>query len=286
MGQSRISTHLAQLRRAGLVENQRDGRHSIYAARVPDGGERLAEAAQEAAAELPEREADHRAARHALDRRRNRMRAYIDKLAGRFGRDYVPGRSWKSLAEALLKILPPVVVADLGAGEGTVSQLFAQRARKVIAVDNSEKMVDYGAKLAHDNGMKNLEYRLGDMEAAPIDDASVDIALFSQALHHADNPDRALAEAFRILKPGGRLVVLDLLRHRFERAREIYADVWLGFPEVELTRMIEGARFHEVECVVVDREEGKPGFETLLALGTRPGRVAAKTRTARRRPAP
>jgi ubiquinone/menaquinone biosynthesis C-methylase UbiE len=111
-----------------------------------------------------------------------------------------------------------MVIADLGAGEGTFSQLLARRSKKVIAVDNSDKMLEYGRELALKHGVKNLEYRKGDLEAVPIRDGAVDLAFFSQALHHTQHPDRAVAEALRILKPGGRIVVLDLLRHNYEEA--------------------------------------------------------------------
>jgi len=86
--------------------------------------------------------------------------------------------------------MPPMVIADLGAGEGTLSQLMAQRARKVIAIDNSEKMVEFGAALARKHGIANLEYRLGDLEDVPIRSRTVDLAFLSQALHHAAHPER------------------------------------------------------------------------------------------------
>src|SRR5262249_43370466 len=156
-------------------------------------------------------------------------------------RHYVPGRSWKGFAETLLALMPPVVIADLGAGEGTFSQLLARRAKKVIAIDNSEKMVEYGAELARTHGLKNFEYRLGDIEDIPIRDRTVDVAFFSQALHHAPHPERAVAEAYRILKPGGRILILDLERHTHEQARELYADLWLGFTEVEIDNFLRKA---------------------------------------------
>jgi ArsR family transcriptional regulator len=145
--------------------------------------------------------------------------------------------------------------------------LLAKRAKKVIAIDNSEKMVEYGAELARKHGVRNLEYRKGDLEAVPLRAASVDLAFFSQALHHAQHPERAVAEAWRILKPGSRIVVLDLLRHNYEEAREMYADLWLGFTEVEAGRFLKQAGFKKVETSVVHREEDAPHFETLLAVG-------------------
>jgi ubiquinone/menaquinone biosynthesis C-methylase UbiE/DNA-binding MarR family transcriptional regulator len=272
MGQSRISTHLAQLKHAGLVEDRRTGKSSFYRLKARRSGDQasfrqLLAVLRQAAAEIPEAAHDTAALRLVLARRQDRMRSYFDELAGKFGKHYVPGRSWEGLAETLLKLLPPMVIADLGAGEGTFSQLLAQRAKKVIAIDNSEKMVEYGAELARKHGVKNLTYRKGDIEAVPIRDAAVDLAFFSQALHHAQHPERAVAEAWRILKPGGRIVVLDLLRHHHEEAREMYADLWLGFSEVDLRRFLREAGFKRVESSIVHREEEAPHFETLLAIG-------------------
>ncbi len=158
--------------------------------------------------------------KRVLSKRQDKTRAFFDDVAGRFGKSYVPGKSWKSVAEALLKLMPPMVIADLGAGEGAFSLLLAQRAKKVIAVDTSARMVEVGRQQAKQQGVKNVEYRLGDMEEVPIEDGSVDLVFFSQSLHHALHPERAVAEAWRILKPGGRIAVLDLAKHRFEEARE------------------------------------------------------------------
>ena len=270
MGQSRISTHLSQLKNAGLVEDRRNGKSILYRLKPSaqsNGFSEMLVVLRQAAAEIPEAEQDTEALRLALRRRQDKMRAHFDELAGKFGRNYVPGRSWQGLAETLLTLLPPMVIADLGAGEGTFSQLLARRAKKVIAVDNSEKMVEYGRELARKYGVKNLEYRKGDLEAVPIRDATVDLAFFSQALHHAQHPARAVAEASRILRPGGRIVVLDLLRHSYEEARELYADLWLGFTEVEVTRFLRQAGFKNIETSVVHSEEDAPHFETLLAVG-------------------
>lgn len=270
MGQSRISTHLAQLKQAGLVEDRRNGKSILYRLKQSaqsNGFSQLMGVLRQAASEIPEASEDSEALRLALRRRQDKMRAYFDELAGKFGRNYVPGRSWQGLAETLLTLMPPMVIADLGAGEGTFSQLLARRSRKVIAVDNSEKMVEYGRELAHKHGIKNLEYRKGDLEDVPIKDGMVDLAFFSQALHHAQHPERAVAEAWRILKPGGRIVVLDLLRHNYEEARELYADLWLGFTEVEVTRFLRQAGFKNIETSIVHSEESAPHFETLLAVG-------------------
>ncbi len=126
-------------------------------------------------------------------------------------------------------------------------------------------MVEYGRRLARERGVKNVEYRLGDLESLPLDGASVDVAFFSQSLHHAQHPERAVREAHRILRNGGRVVILDLARHHHEEARELYADEWLGFTEAEIRRFLRSAGFRQIETSVVHREEQAPHFETLLA---------------------
>jgi ubiquinone/menaquinone biosynthesis C-methylase UbiE/biotin operon repressor len=263
-GQSQISTHLAQLKQAGLVDDRRTGKNAFYRLSAPV---ELMDVLRQAAREVPEAEQDREALRIALRRRQDKVRRYFDELAGKFGRQYVPGRSWKGIAEALLKLMPPLVIADLGAGEGTISQLMAQRAKKVIAIDNSEKMVEFGSELAKKHGIGNLEYRCGELEDVPIRSGAVDLAFLSQALHHARHPERAVAEAWRILKPGGRIAILDLNRHHFEEAREMYADLWLGFTELEIERYLKGAGFRNVETAVVYREQEPPYLETVLATG-------------------
>jgi ubiquinone/menaquinone biosynthesis C-methylase UbiE/biotin operon repressor len=265
--QSQVSTHLAQLKQAGLVADRRTGKNAFYKLDAPAG---LVAILRQAAAEIPEAVQDRAALRLVLHKRQDKMRRYFDELAGKFGRQYVPGRSWQGIAEALLSLMPPLVIADLGAGEGTIAQLMAQRARRVIAIDNSPKMVEFGAALARKNGIANLEYHLGDLEDVPIRTGTVDVAFLSQALHHAAHPERAIAEAWRILKPGGRAAILDLNRHHVEEAREMYADLWLGFTELDLERFLKHAGFRDVETAIVHRETEAPYFESVLATGAKP----------------
>jgi ArsR family transcriptional regulator len=130
-------------------------------------------------------------------------------------------------------------------------------------------MVEFGSHLAKENGIKNLEYRLGEMDDPPIRPESVDVAILSQALHHARNPQRAVAAAHRILKPGGRIAILDLLAHQFEKARELYADTWLGFTEAQLHEFLETAGFHDIDVAVVARDDQNPQFQTILATGVK-----------------
>ncbi len=271
MGQSTISTHLSQLKQAGLVEDRRTGKSSLYKlkAGVSGAGDLLVRLLDQAKQQIPEAEPDHRSMRRVVKKRQDKMRAFFDSVAGRLGRDYVPGRSWKSMAEALLRLMPPMVIADLGAGEGAFALLLAQRATKVIAVDSSAKMIEVSREQAQRHGVNNVEYRLGDMEELPIEDRAVDLVFFSQSLHHALHPERAIQEAWRILVPGGRIVVLDLLKHRFEEAREIYADEWLGFSEAELEAMLEKAGFVNPQTSVVHKEPETPQFQTLLVVGNK-----------------
>src|SRR5438309_4252256 len=272
MGQSRISSHLAQLKRAGAGEDRRVGRNAYYGASENGQGSRRArvsELSRTLARELPETSRDRTALKLVLRKRQDKAREYFDELAGKFGRSYVPGRSWEALAHVLITLLPPLTVADLGAGEGTLAQLLAKNARKVIAVDNSPKMVEFASELAKRHGFRNIEYRLGDMQEPPIAKNSVDLAIFSQALHHAPKPERAIKSAYSILRRNGRIVILDLLRHSFERARELYADHWLGFSEVQLHQFLENAGFKDIDVRVVSREKQSPHFQTVFATGVK-----------------
>jgi ArsR family transcriptional regulator len=270
MGQSTISTHLSQLKQAELVEDRRIGKNSLYrvsSTAIAAGSTPLDGILDKAKAEIAEAGADQAAMQRVLRKRQDKTRAFFDSVAGRLGKDYVPGKSWKGLAEVLLRLMPPVVVADLGAGEGSSALLLSQRAKRVIAVDSSAKMIEVGREQARRHGVKNIDYRLGDMEEVPIDSGEVELVFFSQSLHHALHPERALAEAARILAPGGRIVILDLARHRFEEARELYADEWLGFTEAELEAMMQHAGFVNVEAAIVDKEPDAPQFQTLLVMG-------------------
>ena len=164
-----------------------------------------------------------------------------------------------------MRIIPSLTIADLGAGEGLLSELLARRAKKVIAVDNSEKIIAFGAAKAKKNGLKNLEFRLGDLQSQPIDAHSVDLVILSQALHNAEEPAKTIQAAHKILKPGGQVMILDLLKHNFEKARELYGDRWLGFAESDLHRWLEEVGFRKIEISVVAREENPPHFQTILA---------------------
>lgn len=269
MGQSRISSHLGLLRQSELVQDRREGKKTFYAINKDSEKEehslvRMACFAVKDTAEINEDDAN---LKRILEKRKQRAEEYFNSVAGRLGRHYCPGRSWEAIGHFLLHLTPKIKIVDLGAGEGVLSQLLARRAEQVVCIDNSPKMVEFGSELAKKNDFTNLSYKLGDIEAVPLKDNTFDCALLSQALHHAQHPEKAVAEAFRILKPGGQLIIIDLLEHQFEKARDLYADVWLGFSENRLYQMLKAAGFRKVEVNFVARETEMPHFQTVLAVG-------------------
>ena len=271
MGQSRISTHLGLLQDAGLLQSRREGKRTFYKLNhaADTVGSEFIRLAVRGAKETHEHAADQLNLKRILARRNEQAQVYFNQIAGRFDRVYGPGRSWQAFGHLLLRILPPLTVADLGSGEGLLSELLARRCKKVIAVDNSEKIVAFGAAKAKKNGLKNLEFRLGDLENPPIEPQSVDLVILSQALHHAAVPANAIHSTFKMLRSGGQIMILDLLQHNFQKARELYGDRWLGFAESDLHRWLEEAAFKKVEISVVAREEQPPHFQTILASGVK-----------------
>jgi len=269
LGQSRISTHLGLLADCALVKSRRDGKRTFYKLnpQADSVASEFIQLAIRGAKELAEHSSDQINLKRVLARRKEHAQVFFNQVAGRFDRVYGPGRSWEAFGHLLLRMLPSIVVADLGAGEGLLSELLARRCKKVIAVDNSEKIVAFGAAKAKKNHLKNLEFRQGDLQNPPIEANSVDLVILSQALHHAENPAAALASAAKLLKPGGQILILDLLAHKFEKAKELYGDRWLGFAEGDLHRWLEAAGLKKIEITVVAAEEQPPHFQTILASG-------------------
>ena len=271
MGQSRISSHLGLLRQGELVHDRREGKKTFYALnrRFDPQGLALMEAACASVDGSEQIISDHANLKRILEKRKQQLEQYFNSVAGRLCKNYCPGRSWEAIGHFLLHLTPKIRIADLGAGEGLISQLLARRAERVTCVDNSPKMVEFGRELAKKNGFSNLDYQLGDIEEVPLKDESVDLALLSQALHHAQHPETAVQEAFRILQPGGELIIIDLSEHQFEKARELYADIWLGFSENTLYQFLKNAGFRKIEVTVVACESVEPNFQTVLASGVK-----------------
>ena len=272
MRQSGISMHLSQLQEAELVESSRDGKNAYYSVVKGQNSDNcnLIDLAAAGASELIEHESDLRNLKRILELRENQDLVYFNHMAGRFDSVYGPGRSWQAFGQLLLRLIPEIVVADLGSGEGLLGELLARKCKQVIAVDNSDQIVKFGKAKAKKNGLTNLEFRQGDLQSPPIDDNSVDLAILSQALHHAEAPVVAIEQSFRIIKPEGQIMILDLMKHKFDKAKELFGDRWLGFDEGELYQWLESAGFREIEVSAVAREEEEPYFETLLASAIRP----------------
>ena len=280
LAQSGVSRHLGMLKEAGLVAEQREGGYAFYslspAVREGTNGFGplwpLLETHFRAAARAPQgREDDAR-----LEEVRRIRKENFEQHGGADvrARQLVPGRSWAAWARALGHLLPPLRVADLGCGDGYLTVEASRWASRVIAVDRSQAVLERARALARRRRVSNVTWRRGDIEKLPLRDASVDVAILSQALHHADRPAQALAEAARIVAPGGRVLVLDLREHDQEWVRERLGDRWRGFSEAALSALLAGAGLSDIAVTVGARRTGDP-FTVLIASGRKP--VAART---------
>jgi ArsR family transcriptional regulator len=306
IAQSGVSRHLGLLKEAGLVEERRDGGFTYFrVASALASGENGFGALQpmlrahfDAASLTAEGRAD---AARLEEVRRVRKENFEEHGAGADAKQIVPGRSWAAWARALAHLLPPLDIADLGCGDGYLTIEAARFAKTVIAVDRSAAALARAKKLAarrfgsRANAVSEprdrsepskrrareragefegrspsnkIAWKRGDLEKLPLKDASVDVALLSQALHHAVSPPKALAEAARIVRPGGRVLVLDLRRHDERWVRERLGDAWLGFEDGELARLMTDAGLSDIKVSVGARRARDP-FTVLIASGTK-----------------
>ncbi|MBS1819233.1 MAG: metalloregulator ArsR/SmtB family transcription factor [Acidobacteria bacterium] len=277
LAQSGVSRHLGLLKEAGLVTEEKDAGYTYYRIAEDSAGgphraiwEALEEQFDASAADSAVR-ADEARLQEVL-----RLRKENFDLHGadtRDARQLVPGRSWAAWSRALGMLLPPLRVADLGCGEGYLTIEAARWASRVIAVDRSDAVLARAKALAARRRVDNVTWKRGDLEKLPIRDASVDVALLSQALHHAANPARAVAEAARITVPGGRVLILDLREHREEWVRSALGDQALGFGEKELRELLLAAGLSDVKVGVGARKAGDP-FTVLIAAAVKPPTAA------------
>jgi 2-polyprenyl-3-methyl-5-hydroxy-6-metoxy-1,4-benzoquinol methylase len=271
LAQSGVSRHLGLLKDAKLVTEERTGNFTWYRLN-PDVREGVGDYATLwpwLTGTFDLSTAATKADDARLEEVRRVRRENFDKHgASEEKTQLVPGRSWAAWSRALGLLLPAVDVADLGCGEGYLTIEAARWARRVYAVDRSAEVLGRAKQMSQRRKVKNITWKRGELEKVPLPDQSVDIAIASQALHHAKDPARALAEAFRILKAGGRIVVLDLRQHDEEWVQDTLGDEWLGFTPAQLEALLTGAGFDRVTVRTGARKSGDP-FAVLIAAGTR-----------------
>jgi SAM-dependent methyltransferase len=275
IAQSGVSRHLGLLKEAGLVEERRDAGFTFFrlAPGLHDGQNGfgpvwpLLRSHFDAAAETAEGRADDARLEEV---RRVRKENFDDHGADGERGQIIPGRSWAAWARALGHLLPPLVVADLGCGDGYLTVEASRFAKKVIAVDRSEAALTRAREMAKRRRLSNVEWKRGELEKLPLKDASVDVALLSQVLHHASSPEKALAEAARIVKPGGRVLLLELRGHQEQWVRERLGDKWLGFDDDELSALLAAAGLSDVRVTVGARRQRDP-FTVLVASAVKAG---------------
>lgn len=272
LAQSGVSRHLGLLKDANLVSEERDGAYTFYrlAPALRDDKKSplwpLLRAQFEAASDASPIKADEARLQEVLRLRRENFEHVGPDT--RDGRQLVPGRSWAAWSRALGMLLPPLEVADLGCGEGYLTIETARWAKHVVAVDRSPGVLARAKALATRKKCDNITWKKGELEKLPIETASMDVALLSQALHHAADPAEALNEASRILRPGGRLLILDLRPHDETWVRDKLGDRWFGFSDEHLSGLLARAGFTDLRVQLGARRTNDP-FAVLLAIGTK-----------------
>ena len=280
IAQSGVSRHLGLLRDAGLVTEEREGGFTFLRATPDEDDPRLGPVWTllgtrfEGARRNAVVRGDEARLREVLRLRRENAEMHGGAV-GTAARQLVPGRSWAVWSRGLGLLLPPLRVADLGCGEGYLTLEVARWAGRVVAVDRSARVLDRARALAARRRVKNIEWRRGEIEKLPLDAGVVDVAVLSQALHHARDPKRALREAARVVADGGRVLVLDLRVHTEEWTSERLGDRWLGFSTKALTEMMGQAGLVDLVVRPATDDTGDDPFGVLTAVGTKPGAGAA-----------
>jgi SAM-dependent methyltransferase len=259
IAQPGVSRHLRLLKEGGLVEEERDRGWTYYRlARVQGPLARTWDVLR-AQVRILDGKGDDARLQEIL---RHRVEEFTHE------RGLVPGKSWAAWARGLGHLIGPVRVADLGCGEGHLAIEASRWASKVIAIDVSETAVARARERARAKGVRSILWKQGDIEDLPLETGSVDVALLSQALHHAKEPLRAVREAVRILAPGGKLLLLDLKAHREEWVKKL-GDRWLGFDEKSLRKMLREVGLEDVRVEIGARKRGDP-FQVIVASGRKP----------------
>lgn len=254
VSQSTVSHHLKILVNASIVESKKDGTWAYY--RLTDGDEN---AFQRGLLELFLGEAvsngkngwqdDDTAIESVLRLRSEQSRRYFESVASSWSsiRQEIPGASYP-LGLLFNEIDDNGVLLDLGCGTGALLEHILPRKGKTLAVDYSEAMLQE-ARESLGSKTKDVDFRLGYLEHLPLGDHTVDIAVGFMVFHHVAEPLFALKDIYRVLRPGGKIVIGDLLTHDKEFMREQFADTWLGFKQSEFTRWLKRAGFSTVEKI-------------------------------------
>jgi ArsR family transcriptional regulator len=264
IAQSGVSRHLGLLRDAGLLIEEREGGYAYYklARETNSGLWSLLEAHFASAKSDRAVREDEARLQEVLRLRKENFDTHGD------ARQLVPGRSWPAWARALGHLLPALDVADLGCGDGYLAVEAAQWAQNVVGIDRSDEVLVRAAKLARKRRVTNVQWKQGDLAQLPLDNSTVDLALLSQALHHAVDPSVALTEATRVLRPHGRLLVLDLRQHDQTWVTNRFGDQHLGFSTHVLEQLLCAAGLRNVRVTTGARSVGDP-FTVLIASGTK-----------------
>jgi ArsR family transcriptional regulator len=265
--QSTVSRHLKTLADDGWVVSRRDGTSRFYGMAMQDldpGAQRLWPLIREQIAGTNGAEQDERRLKTVLAKRRSKSEEFFATASGQW--DHLRAELFgdRFHLHAMLSLLDPgLVVGDLGCGTGQVSELVAPHVGKVIAVDGSTDMVQAARRRL--KGMTHVEVRRGDMEALPIDEAQLDVAIVALVLHHVPEPERALAEVHRVLKCGGRVLIVDMLPHDRVEYQQQMGHVWLGFSEKTITKHLESAGFDTPVIRALPADEAAKGPSLFVA---------------------
>ena len=276
LSQSRVSTHLGKLRDAGVLVDRKVGTSTFYRAdveRMPANARRVWELVREGVDDSVLASDSRRCA--DVVRARTDAAAWPDLVAGQMEHHYSPGRTWEATARGFLGLMRLGDVLDVGSGDGVIAQLLAPRSRSVTCLDRSEKVIAAARKRLARVG--NIRFASGDMHAIPLPDLSFDHVLMFNVLTYADRPDTALAEAFRVLRPGGKIALTTLDEHAHSDVSEAYQHVNCGFAPPRLRTLLEDQGFELSHCEVSSRERRKPYFQVVSAFGRRPELTAVRT---------
>ena len=270
--QSRVSTHLGRLKEAGLVRDRRAGPSCFYSlngSSMPADSRRLWSVLLETAHD-PLLEDDRKRLREIL---RARGSTWADAVAGQMERHYSPGRTWEAAARGLLGLARLGDVLDIASGDGALAELVVRRARSITCLDRSRRVIAAAQRrLSH---LPGVRFRIGDMHALPFRAASFDQVLFANALSYAEDPERAVTETARVLRPGGTLAAIALRAHRHVAVIKSYDHQQLGFEPEDLRELFECAGLQVTFCEVTSREKRPPHFEVLTLYAERPQESAA-----------